>query len=121
MAATGAIVEIMGFLMIQWAAVRGDIRGLLIALSIVVVGFSLLMPSLNSLLSRRSDPQKQGGILGVGQSLSALARIIGPICGVPLLKLGVELPYQVAAAMMLVGLMLVIFAARGGHDYEGVG
>jgi hypothetical protein len=80
-----------------------------------------MTPSLNSLLSRRSNPARQGAILGVGQSTSALARILGAGLGIPLLKqdlfLPLKLPYVVAAGLMLVALLLVPAAARGGKDY----
>jgi hypothetical protein len=76
-----------------------------------------MMPSLTSLISRRSDPAKQGGILGLSQSISALARILGPMMGLPLLKHGIMLPYDVAAGMMLLGLLMIVFAARRGRDY----
>ena len=76
-----------------------------------------MMPSLNSLISRRSDPAQQGGILGVTQSVSSLARILGPMIGIPLHGVGIGLPYWLAAALMGAGLVLVIVAARGGRDY----
>ena len=90
---------------------------LFIGLGIVVVGFAFMMPSLNSLISRRSNPADQGGILGVSQSISALARICGPMIGIPLYGVSIGLPYWVAAGLMVLGLVLVIIAARGGHDY----
>jgi MFS family permease len=117
MAATGAVTEVAGFVLFVRAANGQDVRLLLVALSVVVIGFALLMPSLNALLSRRSDPARQGGILGVGQSLSALARIVGPMIGVPLLERAVSLPYQAAAGMMLVGLVLIVVASKSGRDF----
>jgi MFS family permease len=90
-------------------------------LTIVVVGFALMMPSLNSLISRRSDPAKQGGILGVGQSVSSLARILGPLVGIPLLTRHTTWPYWLAAALMTLGLLLVSVAARTGKDYSDAG
>ena len=48
-------------------------------LTVAVVGFSLLTPSATALVSRRSDPEKQGEILGVNQSASAMARILSPM------------------------------------------
>jgi MFS transporter, DHA1 family, tetracycline resistance protein len=94
-----------------------DIRLLFVALTIVVAGFALMMPSLNSLISRRSDPARQGAVLGVSQSVSALARILGPLVGIPLLVRNPALPYWTAAGLMSLGLVLVIVAARGGRDY----
>jgi hypothetical protein len=102
----------------------------LAGLAIVVTGFAFMTPSLNSLLSRWSDPTKQGGILGIGQSMSSLARILGPLAGVPLVEnrplaesLGVksaELPLYLAAAMMAVGLVLILVASRRGRDFGAV-
>jgi MFS family permease len=117
LAASGAITEIMGFAAMIGAVLSGSLALLLVSLAIVVVGFALMMPSLNSLISRRSDPAKQGRILGVAQSVNSLARILGPLLGIPLLYRHSLLPYAVAAALMAVGLLLVLAAARGGKDW----
>jgi MFS family permease len=118
MAGTGAIVEMLGFWLITFAINNKSIGLLFGALTIVVVGFALLMPSLNALVSRRSDPAKQGGILGIAQSISSLARIVGPVVGIPLLKRQVGLPYWTAIGMMAIGFMLILYAAGRGKDYE---
>jgi predicted MFS family arabinose efflux permease len=77
-----------------------------------------MQPSLNSLLSRRSDPEKQGMILGVGQSVNSLARIVGSAVGIPLLRQGLTMPYYVAAGLMALGLLFVSLAAALGKDYS---
>ena len=81
----------------------------LLALGMCVFGFAFLNPSLNGLISKRSDPHRQGEVLGINQSFSALARILGPTVGMVLFTMGVShtLPYAVAAAMMFV-VMLVL-------------
>jgi DHA1 family tetracycline resistance protein-like MFS transporter len=81
---------------------------LLLTLFVAVSGFAFLNPSLNALISRRSDPTRQGEILGVNQSASALARILGPAVGNVLFRQTTqhERPYLVAAAMLLVVLGL---------------
>jgi len=38
-------------------------------------------PSVITLISKNTPPQKQGGILGLNQSLGSLARVLGPIWG----------------------------------------
>jgi MFS transporter, DHA1 family, tetracycline resistance protein len=121
MASMGAIIDIVGFLLL-FAAVRLSSVPLLFgAVTLMVFGFAMMMPSLNSLISRRSDPTSQGSVLGLGQSVSALARILGPLVGLPLLVqtvfLPVVLPYLVGACLMAVGLLMIITSARGGHDY----
>lgn len=123
LAAVGAVLEIIGFTMMLWVInIEDPSVGLLLgSLAVVVAGFSFLQPSLNSLLSRRSDPEKQGAILGLGQSVSSMARIVGAGVGIPLLKMQVGLPYYVAAGLMVVALLMVLAAARGGKDYAAGG
>lgn len=117
MASGGAVTQAAGFGLLIVAAQRGSIGVLLASLAVIVVGQAFMMPSLHALLSRRSDPARQGGILGLAQSVNALARIAGPVVGVPLLKRQVSLPYLTAAAMMVGGMVLVLLAARGGRDF----
>jgi MFS family permease len=45
----------------------------------VGLGWGLMAPSLQSLISRRADARAQGEVLGVNQSVSAVARMIGPV------------------------------------------
>jgi DHA1 family tetracycline resistance protein-like MFS transporter len=89
----------------------------LTALAVVVSGFAFMTPSINSLISRRSDPAKQGGILGVAQSISSLARILAPIAGNALLPINATYPLWLAAALMVAGGGMVLVAARSGRDY----
>jgi hypothetical protein len=127
MAGSGAVVEIVGFLLLAQTGGSGSKPMLFVSLAIVVTGFAMITPSLNSLLSRRSDPAKQGGILGIGQSISALARIAAPMVGVPLLtnqalaaRLGLRasaLPPLLATLLMALGLVMILLIARGGKDY----
>jgi fucose permease len=117
LAEAGALIEIVGFgIMIQ--AIRQDSVGLLFgALALIVSGFAFMQPTLNSLLSRRTDPDRQGSILGVGQSVNALARIFGSLVGIPLLLSDHVLPFYLGAALMAVALVLVAVAARRGKDF----
>ena len=72
MASVGAVLEISGFGVMIVAVDSGSRLELFVALSVIVFGFAFMMPSLTSLISRRSDPAKQGGILGLSQSVSAV-------------------------------------------------
>lgn len=117
LAASGAGIEVAGFGLMVLAIQNSSAQLLMISLAVVVTGFSFMQPSLNSLLSRRSDPAKQGTILGVGQSVNSLARIIGSAIGIPLLRVRLEVPYYVAAGLMLLGMALVVIASRSGRDY----
>lgn len=75
---------------------------LLVALAAAALAQSLASPSLAALLSRASGADEQGGVLGLGQSLSALARAIGPAIAGALWDLGATWPYAVAAAVAAV-------------------
>jgi DHA1 family tetracycline resistance protein-like MFS transporter len=55
--------------------------GFFVSLACGVIGFAFLTPSIQALISKRTDPDRQGEILGVNQSFSALARILGPLVG----------------------------------------
>jgi len=73
-------------------------------LAILVTGFALMTPSVQSLISKAADPTRQGEILGVNQSMSALARILGPSFG-PFLFFAEPshvLPYVAGAGLMAV-------------------
>jgi MFS family permease len=117
MATMGALTAILGFTALAWAARRADFTLLLGAMALEVVGFAFVNPSLQSLISRRSDPRLQGSILGLGQSMSSLARILGPVCGVSLLERSQEMPYWVASLCMALGLAMILPAVRGGKDF----
>ena len=108
--------------MLASAATGGSRAMMFFSLAVVVVGFSFVTPSLNSLISRRSDPARQGAILGVSQGVSALARIAGPMAGATLYHIHLTWPFWLAAALVAIGLVLLRVAAQTGHDYvEGEG
>jgi MFS family permease len=88
--------------------------GLFVMLAVAVTGFAFMTPSAQALISRRSDPAKQGEILGVNQSASAMARILGPAVGVPLyLRTPAHtLPYAFGAGLLVVVLVLTLRLRR---------
>ena len=118
LAMIGISMEISGFSLMILAITRSSLGWLFVALTLLVAGFGMLSPSLQSLLSRRSDPKKQGKILGVAQSVSSMGRIVGSGMGIPLLKTGLRLPYLLSAVLMLLGMAMVWWAARSGGDFE---
>lgn len=118
LAIAGALIEVIGFALMAYAASWASLQMLFASLVIIVCGYACLQPSLYSLLSRWSDPEKQGTVLGIGQSVNALARIFGSAIGIPMLKaafiLPYALPYLVGSILMLgVGLLVTLASARG--------
>jgi hypothetical protein len=117
MASVGAVVTILGFVLLAVASRMERLPLLIAASTIEVIGFSLMTPSIQSLISRRSDPSTQGSILGVSQSVSALARVVGPVIAIPLFKQNATFPYWASVVMMSAGLVLFVLRARHGKDY----
>lgn len=118
MATTGALLEVVGFAIVIVAVMQRSEILMFVSLLVVVSGFSCLQPSLNSLLSRRTDPRKQGIVLGLGQSVNAFARILGSLIGIPILMLHVTAPYALSAALMLLGGFAIFIAIGSGQDYN---
>lgn len=73
----------------------------IVVLCVTAIGQGLLTPTLSSLLSLAAPENEQGTTLGLGQSLSAGARAIGPLVAGALFDLGISLPYVVAGVLGL--------------------
>ena len=109
MAVTGVILMIAGFLAIALTS-SGYLPGtaLWYILPVFTIGFSAVTPSLQSLLSRAATSDEQGAVLGTAQSLSSLARILGPYTGLQLLVVSTATPYYLAAGLMVVGAVQIV-------------
>ena len=113
----GALIEVAGFGLLTYSVKLGSVGWLFGSLAVIVAGYSCMQPSLYSLISRWSDPTKQGKALGVSQSVSALARIFGSALGIPMLKAFIFLPYIAASLFMLLVAGLIAVACRTGRDF----
>src|SRR5205823_12030435 len=75
-----------------------------VAISVSVVGFAFVNPSVSALVSKRADPARQGEVLGVNQAFASLGRILGPLIGSVLFQAAASriLPYLAAVGALLV-------------------
>jgi MFS family permease len=98
----------LGVLSATAASDSQSLIALLAALGVAVTGFAFLNPSVGALISRRSPADRQGEVLGVNQSASALGRILGPAVALAIFPLtrGHVLPYAVASAMLVAVLVM---------------
>ncbi len=81
---------------------------LAVAMVLLALGNGLLMPALTGSLSLLSTPQEQGEVMGVNQSLSALARIFGPpIGGLFYARLSMASPFYFSALLGYLALSLI--------------
>lgn len=117
MSLSGVTLMIAGLLAIGWVAVGGTTTQLYALVPLSVVGFAATTPSLQSMLSLSSLESEQGGILGLGQSISAMARILGPVAGIVLFNEGQApaLPYWFGAGLMAFGLLCVLLLKNAGY------
>lgn len=77
-----------------------------IAVTLLGIGNGLANPSLSGGISLISGKDVQGNNLGVSQSLSSLARILGPPTGGLLYQHSHSFPFAAAAALSAVGLLI---------------
>jgi MFS family permease len=83
---------------------------LYVGLGLLAAGSAAVMPSLSALVSRYSPADRQGMAMGIFRSMGSLARALGPILGgMVYWKLGNQVPYPLAAAVIVVPLLI----ARG--------
>ena len=86
---------------------------LLGALFVLSLGMGFNNPSLSSMVSRLTDANDQGGILGLASSLSSLGRVVGPAWGGYLYgAYGMRTPYISAAALMLIAFTVSLIGLR---------
>lgn len=97
---------IAGLVIIGFAPTVGY---LLWGLALLAIGFGGTLPSIVSLLSRVAPSQLHGSVLGIGQSVGSLARIIGPfLAGVVYDLHGVAWPYLGGAIVAGVAFMVAL-------------
>jgi MFS family permease len=103
---------LVGF--VAWAVGRGGggngfERLFYVASALAVAGFACVNPSVSALISRRTDADRQGEVLGVNQSFASLGRILGPLAGSILYDAhgSHALPF-VAAVVTLLGVATIL-------------
>jgi DHA1 family tetracycline resistance protein-like MFS transporter len=108
----GLLCAAFGLVGAAWAP---SLPVLLLTLVPLSVGLSIATPPLNSLLTRESPPDAYGRILGLSQSVAALARVLGPlIAGLIFDFIGIPAPF-VLAALLLIAAYLFARGLKGSN------
>ena len=106
----GAAALAIGVLLIPFST---NLPMLIAAMLIAGYGFSVISPSLNSLISLQVGEDEQGGIMGVTRSASTMGRFIGPAwAGFLFGALGRDWPYFGGAMVMLAVVLLGLNALK---------
>jgi MFS family permease len=82
---------------------------LLGALGLLAAGAGLQTPAVTALISRHAPPAAQGTTLGVGQSMSSIGRVLGPLLGGAVYAINVEAPYAAGAAIMAAAVLVAVY------------
>ncbi|MDP3150120.1 MAG: MFS transporter [Ignavibacteria bacterium] len=100
------------FLMIGLALIPYGINltGVLLITALMSVGTGILQPTLLSLVSKVAPENEQGIVLGVNQSFSSFARMLGPLWGgFSYQYLGYQIPFLTGAFFVLLVFLFSIF------------
>ena len=104
---TGSLIISASLALIPYG---GTFLGLAIISVFLSIGTGLLQPTLLSLISDVTPDNEQGVTLGVNQSLSSLARVLGPLWGGFAFEfLGYPFPFLTGAAFMFLVVLATIF------------
>jgi multidrug resistance protein len=88
----------------------GNFLGLALISGFLSIGTGMLQPTLLSFISEVTPDHEQGITLGVNQSLSALARVIGPLWGGFAFEfLGYQFPFLTGAVFMFAVFIFTLF------------
>jgi MFS family permease len=113
-ARSGAALLATGLALVPIVGQHGG-AGFYLVLALLGSGYGLAGPSMLGLISRLTGATGQGRILGVAQSTTSLARIIGPVlAGVVMAAVGAPVAF-VASALMAVVALGAVLTIRGRH------
>ena len=106
--AAGTLLSFLALGFLPYTQSRGP---LLATLAVLAVGQGIAHPSLSALTSKLVDADEVGGVMGVYQSMSSLARIVGPFWAeVVYGKLGYAWPFRTGSIFMLLACVVAVMA-----------
>lgn len=115
----GSALIVIGLVTLPLA---GDIQSfplLVVTAMVLALGSGMTTPSVTGLLSRSVGPDQQGAALGLGQSASALGRVLGPAVAGVLFEMGARWPFWTGAALVAIG-FVVALGLRQPSDHAAV-
>lgn len=112
----GTICMTIGLGMIPYGQ---NFLGVAIVVSFLAVGTGMLQPTILSMISRFSPDKEQGAILGLNQSFSSFARVLGPLWGgFSYDFLGYEAPFLTGAFFTLLTFLIALVLLNSGKLQE---
>lgn len=114
----GAFTQAIGLMMFPAVA---SIPWILFVMAIIAFGQGICAPCLLALVSQATSATRQGAVLGVTQSASSFARIIGPLFAMGMWRLfskkelegsGLSAPFVAGGIIMLVAVAMAVVTRR---------
>lgn len=105
----GLLFSGLGLILVIFSS---ELASLLIATGIYSIGSGLVNPSLNTLISKRTPPDRQGAVMGVLGSYNSLGRIAGPPFGGILYTFSIFLPNAFSGSVIALGSIWVYLTAK---------
>lgn len=103
----GTFLLMIGLALIPYGI---NITGVIIITCVMSVGTGILQPILLSLVSKVAPENEQGVVLGVNQSFSSFARMLGPLWGgFAYQYLGYQIPFLTGSFFVLLVFLFSIF------------
>ncbi len=93
-------------------ALSPGVPTLLVALALLAVGYGGALPSVLGLVSRTASASIQGSVLGLGQSVGSMARIVGPAAAGAAYDIGPAMPFLLGAAVAAIGAAVALGVER---------
>ena len=110
MIVAGTAIVAVSFVLLAGVGGLGS-TGFLLTFPIVVLlsfGSGILSPSQSSMLSRSVSDAEQGTVLGLGQSMASLGRVLGPALAGLLFEAFHALPFLVGAVLIMCGCLVAL-------------
>ncbi|MBI1938748.1 MAG: MFS transporter [Ignavibacteriales bacterium] len=113
---TGTILMTLGLGFIPYGI---NFSGVSMVISVLAIGTGILQPTIPGMISKVSPEDEQGSILGINQSFSALARVLGPLWGgFSYDFIGYQFPFLTGAFFTIVTFLLSYYFLKSERLVE---
>jgi|SRR5271157_321610 len=109
----GLLLSSLGAAMV---IVSSGLVSIILSASILAVGAGLMMPSINTAVSKRTDDDSQGVVMGLLGSFNSVGRTLGPVAGGLAYSVAMLLPYAASAVVSLVSAVAFEVYTRNGKS-----
>ncbi len=96
-----------------------SVKEMYIAGVFMALGSGLVNPIINGLISKSAPEDIQGSVLGLSSGFGALARVLGPFCGLYLFSYNENATFLLSATVYgLVGLVFLVVLLKKPHQSD---